>query len=370
MHVEGMVKRMRTSLAPRELWLGGRGRALHLAAHGFFWVGAETVETPDGPALSGQSYTEYWIPEDLRHPWPIVMIHGGGGQGLDFLGTADGREGWAHWFVRQGYAVYVIDRACHGRSSFNPEVEGAMMPAPPSIVIERLFSRSATFENSWPQARLHDKWPGSGTIGDPAFNSFLAGVGPAPADMERHQNISQRGGAELLDLIGPAILITHSAGGPIGWMILDARPSLVKGVIAIEPLGPPFAEMPSGKLNWGVTSAKITFDPPVTADSDFDLEKRAPTRPNTAACLVQKEPARQLPNFKGVPLVVVTAQASWMAVDNHGIVDFLAQAGASIEHLRLEDHGINGNGHAMMLETNSDAIAEVIAGWISDRQLA
>ena len=71
-----------------------RAESLTLAAHGFFWVGGERVETASGPALRGQMYVEYWIPQALRHPWPLVLIHGGGGQGLDFLGTVDGREGW------------------------------------------------------------------------------------------------------------------------------------------------------------------------------------------------------------------------------------------------------------------------------------
>ncbi len=86
---------------------------LVLAAQGFFWVGAERVDLPSGPALRGQTYVEYWIPADLRHPLPIVMIHGGGGQGTDMLGTADGREGWVKWFVRAGYAVYAVDRPGH-----------------------------------------------------------------------------------------------------------------------------------------------------------------------------------------------------------------------------------------------------------------
>ncbi len=53
-----------------------------------------------------------------------------------------------------------------------------------------------------------------------------------------------------------------------------------------------------------------------------------------------------------------------MATDNHGTVDFLRQAGAQVEHLRLEERGVRGNGHAMMLETNSDAVAAIIADWI------
>jgi len=59
-----------------------------------------------------------------------------------------------------------------------------------------------------------------------------------------------------------------------------------------------------------------------------------------------------------------------MATDNHGTVDFLRQAGARVEHLRLEEHGVRGNGHAMMLETNSDAVAAVIEDWIVGKGLA
>ena len=33
-------------------------------------------------------------------------------------------------------------------------------------------------------------------------------------------------------------------------------------------------------------------------------------------------------------------------------------------HLRLPDAGIHGNGHMMMLEKNSDAIAKAMADWL------
>lgn len=41
--------------------------------------------------------------------------------------------------------------------------------------------------------------------------------------------------AELLDLIGPAILIGKSQGGPNSYKVLDLRPQLVKGAILIAP---------------------------------------------------------------------------------------------------------------------------------------
>jgi hypothetical protein len=97
--------------------------------------------------------------------------------------------------------------------------------------------------------------------------------------------------------------------------------------------------------------------------------KRAPSREGTIPCLVQQEPARRLPNLVGFPIVIVTSEASWMATDNQCTVDFLQQAGAKVEHVRLEERGVRGNGHAMMLETNSQAVAAVIEEWVVGKGL-
>ena len=44
--------------------------------------------------------------------------------------------------------------------------------------------------------------------------------------------------------------------------------------------------------------------------------------------------------------------------------DYLTQAGVPNTLLRLTDVGIRGNGHMMMLEKNSDAIAAVMRKWL------
>jgi hypothetical protein len=49
-------------------------------------------------------------------------------------------------------------------------------------------------------------------------------------------------------------------------------------------------------------------------------------------------------------------------------VRYLSQAGVKSTFIRLPDVGIHGNGHMMMLEKNSDAIAKVMADWL-DRAL-
>jgi len=359
---------MARSLKPRDLHAAAT-RPLQLADEGFFWVGGHRVATPGGTMVAGQMYVEYRIPQRLTQPWPVVMIHGGGGQGLDYLATPDGRPGWVSWFLNQGYAVYLVDRHGHGRAPFHPDALGPMTPLLPYEFIADFFS-APRVAAKWPRAEQHTQWPGEGTIGDPTLDQFMCSAGPAMADAERSHAEMARCGGELLDAIGPAILMTHSAGGPSGWMMADARPALVKAIVAVEPIGPPFAARGPVDLRWGLTAAPLSYDPPAAEPEDLKRVVKVPTRPGLLPCEVQAEPARRLPNLCGFPIAVVSAEASWMAHDNHGIVDYLVQAGASAEHLRTEDLGLHGNGHAMMLEKNSDDVAAVLHRWIVSKDLA
>jgi hypothetical protein len=61
--------------------------------------------------------------------------------------------------------------------------------------------------------------------------------------------------------------------------------------------------------------------------------------------------------------MVVTSEASYHAVYDHCTVRYLRQVGAHVDFVRLEEVGIHGNGHMMMLERNNMAIASVIARW-------
>ena len=82
---------------------------------------------------------------------------------------------------------------------------------------------------------------------------------------------------------------------------------------------------------------------------------------------LQAEPARRLVNLAGIPILILTAEASYHAVYDHCTSRYLTQAGVTHTFTRLESVGIRGNGHMMMLEKNNLQIAEVIADWLRKR---
>jgi hypothetical protein len=62
-----------------------------LADQGHFFTGLQTVTGPAGTSVYG-THVQYQSPESVREN--LVLVHGGGGQALDMLATADGRPGW------------------------------------------------------------------------------------------------------------------------------------------------------------------------------------------------------------------------------------------------------------------------------------
>jgi hypothetical protein len=80
---------------------------------------------------------------------------------------------------------------------------------------------------------------------------------------------------------------------------------------------------------------------------------------------LQTDPPRKLKNLQGIPIAIVTAEASGRAAAPP--VEFLKQAGCTVEDVQLKDRGILGNGHFMMLETNRRQVFDVIRGWIDTK---
>jgi hypothetical protein len=161
--------------------------------------------------IVGQMYVEYIIPKNQKSPYPIVLVHGGGQIGAGWTQTPDGREGWTQYFVRRGFAVYVVDQAARGRSAYNSEL-GPLGDPSNSSRSQQLWAAIERF-NLWPAAHLHTQWVGPAVNGDPTFEQFLASQSDAITTAALQEQLTAEGLIALLDRIGPSILIPHSQPG-------------------------------------------------------------------------------------------------------------------------------------------------------------
>ena len=340
-----------------------------IAQRGYFYVGGKYVGEPGKEIMQGQVYVEVLAPKDVRRPHPLVLIHGAGQTATNWMGTPDGRKGWAEYFVEQGYVVYMIDQPMRGRSAWHPGDGPTRMFTAANEEFQFTAIASA---GTWPQAKKHTQWPSEGPSkgkkGDPVFDAFYATQVETVISNEATQQRNQDAGGALLDKIGPAIVLTHSQSGAFGWLIADARPALVKAIVAIEPSGPPFEAtiIGTGKARaWGPTDVPITYDPPVKDPSEIAVVRDAEADgPDLFVCWMQKAPARQLINLKNVPVMIMAAEASYHQAYDHCTAKYLNQAGVKTEYIRLQDKGVHGNGHMVMIEKNNLEVARVVDEWV------
>jgi pimeloyl-ACP methyl ester carboxylesterase len=282
--------------------------AMTLADIGSFWVGIEPKKLAYGTVPGAPTFVQYLIPREVRHPLPVVLVHGGTGQMLHYMGSGDGAGGWAQYFVQAGYQVYLIDRPGHGRCVYHPDLLG---PVGPMATYEDVIARNFVGLDG-----PDKQWPGTARMGDPLIDQFMASQNSTTQDQALAQSLWAKHGAELLAKLGPSLVMTHSAGGPWGWLVANERPALVKGLVSFEGGGAP---------------------------------------------LVQQNP-RTL-NLAGIPMLYVTAENSGRT-QGPAIVEALNRSGARAEHLNLRDRGIRGNSHFAMFENNRKQVFDVCRAWL------
>lgn len=333
-----------------------------LGKKGYFFVGGQYAGEENRHFYCGQMFVEVFVPKEITQRYPLIFFHGAGQTNLNWLGTPDGRKGWADYFVEQGFVVYLVEQPARGRSAYHPEVDGPRR----YHTVEDIEGRFAGTSGKWDTAHLHTQWPEEARkIGTPLFDQFAAAQVEFVADAAYTQRQVFAASKELLEKTGPAILVTHSQAGPFGWKIGDAYPDLVKGIIALEPAGPTFSSKSGKAENYGLCELPLNFEPPVTSPEDFVLTGFSSScKEEKDGLIMAEDHIHTLPGLSAVPVLLLTAEASYHTMFDYITAKVLKQCGVRVDFIRLERVGIRGNSHFMMLEKNNLEIAAFISSWI------
>ena len=326
---------------------GGEAGELVLRDLGSKFVGY-TTEAQDNGSLDVQNpmFVQYLLPADAQHKYPIVMIHGGGGQGTDWTGTPDGRDGWVDYFVVDGWDVYVVDRPGHGRSQSNPSCGNGMVGIGNSAIISRLSTSDSSV------------WPGgTPTPTNDAVVSWTASSTTAPycGDALAAVNISA-----LLDEIGPAILLAHSAGGGSTFRVPDLDSENVVGIIAFEAAGSnPVASGFGGSApliaNWAVEP---------TLPENFEAVDKD-------GCAMQGDHPSRLVNFADMPIVLVGSEMGLSSAEALKCqASVWQQAGVDATYVYLPDRGLKGGGHFAMAQLDNAEYAQAFIEFATEIETA
>ncbi|TDZ75077.1 putative secreted lipase [Colletotrichum trifolii] len=349
----------------------------------FFYVGGRYIETDTGNVTVDQLYVEKLVPvstgrnrrRGVASAKPIVFFHGGGTTGVTWLNTPDNRPGWASYFLQQGHTVYLVDIPAIGRSSENDLANFTMIAGTAAEGVQKGFTAPELY-NTYPQAKLHTQWPGTGLKGDPTFDQFKNTIIPLTRSFVAQEYALRASGCELLSLLGEkAYLVSHSIGARTPILVSNDCPQHVAGNINLEGTTIPFwsynYDLSGTPTNpWGLTNTPVDYDPPVASADELVTEVVGNDTLTLRNCHLQKEPARKLPKIASVPYLMVTGEASIHITYDHCLVDFLKQAGGQPDWIKLGEIGIHGNGHFMHLEKNSLKIAEVVNDWIVKQESA
>jgi hypothetical protein len=335
-------------------------------------------QPPPGPTPQqitiGQMYVQFQIPARRSAPgWPVIMVHGSTHTGAALESTPDGREGWYPYFVRRGISTYVVDQSGRGRSGFDQsvlhEAEARLTASDAAGAAELLPAMQRITNNgAWTAWFGHLLPAGSnitngrlilhGEAGDPelgtAAEPHIAPLFPMEAVAEYYKQLvpnaeatlpgstctsctpqaitpqntwTPQNLATLVEQLGGAIVATHSQSGMMGHhmvRILKERghANLVKALITVEG----GCSLPQS----GLSAADFDAIPYLALKGDYTA--------TSAQCqeTVDAISARRADK-------VGTAQA---------------------EYLKLDEIGMLGVTHMMMLDKNNLEIADLMIDWV------
>lgn len=290
-----------------------------------FYVGGTIERIENRSVLVGQARVQELLPRRATGR-PVILYPGLGLSGAIYLGTPDGRPGWAQDLAALGHPVYVYDPVDTGPSGIRPGTAPITYWDIDEIWPRWGFGPSRDFpyeDTRFPVAHIMQFY--AAMSARPAMNRK-----PEAAGAQRGAPLgpaTRQGGAQpadpnvdpltrLLRTTGPAIVVAHSWASIALEGVVKENPGLISGAVLVEP-----ATCPTGSM--------------------IDAYAAMTTLMIYGDRITSRGQQQRYNDCKAAA----------------------AQLGKSALFLDLPAKGVKANGHIMMQEDNSRSLAFEIHKW-------
>lgn len=326
---------------------------LMIAEQGSFAVGGTVITNPrtfnpSKPTAEGQTYRGdhayvfYQIPVK-PHKYPLVMWHGIGQFSKTWETTPDGREGYQNIFLRRNFPVYIIDqprRGNAGRSTVSSKID----PVPDEQQWFNVFRVGL-----WPKYYDNVQFARDSATLNQYFRSMTPNLGTIDI------NVTTDAASALFSKIGPAILVTHSHSGGMGW-ITAIKNQNVKAIVSYEP-GSGFL-FPEGEAPKPIASSAGALEASTVPMQDFMKLTKIPI----VIYYGDNIPEKQSEN---------SGADGWRARLEMARLwrDVVNKYGGDVTVVHLPEVGLKGNTHFPFSDLNNIEVADLMSKWLKDKGL-
>lgn len=320
------------------------GGIMRIAEQGSFAVGGTVLTDSLGRTYHGDhAYVFYQKPVDAR-PYPLVFAHGVGQFSKTWETTPDGREGFQNIFLRRGFSIYLADQPRRGNAGRSTE----------AATIAPAFDEQSWFNRFrlgiWPEYFDGVQFSRSKEALDQYFRQMTPNIGSA--DFEVYSDAY----AALFDKIGPAIFVTHSQGGPVGWRTL-LKTDNIKAIVSYEPGGGiPFPEGQVPQEGRILTLSNKTEGIEVPM-SDFMKYTKIPIVIYYGDNLPETDERPELYEWTRR----LHLMRKW--------AEMLNDSGGDVTVVHLPEAGLHGNTHFPMSDLNNVEVANLLSQWLHEKKL-
>ncbi len=276
---------------------------------------------PNGDVETGQMYVQVVRLTAPLATLPLVFFAGAGFSGSVWESTPDGRPGWQQYFLAHGFDTIVPDAVGRGRSTWSrwPQIYSAAPLFRTAQEGWALFRIGPHYDSN-PAKR--QAWPGE-QFPVQAWDNLVKQFDPRWTTID---GPTQDAYNALVQRECPCILIAHSQGAAFAIAAAVRAPDRVRASVGLEPrFTPDPAKLDTAKLK-GIPMLFIWGD---NIDKDPAWENRLANPQKFEAAM--------------------RAQ------------------GNRFDWVSLPERGIHGNSHMLMMDRNSEQIADIVRDWLAQQ---